>query len=242
MNFLSSFGLGGNKAPQQEQQNSQQGGQPPSNQQNTSPNQQDGGNPNNQNNGSNTQVDPLATYSKMFDNNPDKQKEGPPSLNLDPEVLNKISSGLNFMEGVPQELMQKATNGDMQALMQMMNHVGQRAYQTSLHHSGAVVDKFVGAREAHFAKSIPTQVRDELTMNSLAGPTRVSSPTAKKQLAEIARRMASTNPDASPQEIATSAKQYIEDLYKSINPETQSSNQNSQNAGEFDWDKWANNQ
>lgn len=227
----------GTKQPQQQQpqQPTQgaQGGQPANP---AAPANPGSGNPNDKNEGTNTVVDPLAAYAKMFDNNTNKQPDAAPTLTLDPEVLNKVSGSMDFMKGVDPALMQRATGGDMTAMFELMNHVGRSAYRTSLEHGGAVTDKFVGAREAHFAKNIPGQVRNELTLNSLAGPGGASSPVAKKQLVEIAQRMAAANPDASPADVAASAKQYIADLYNATHPADPASQPTT--AGAVDWDKW----
>lgn len=245
MSFLANM-FGGAPAPKQEptmnnsQPNRQQPGHQPAPANNAGDVNNGTGNPNNKNEGTNTPVDPLAAYGKMFDNNPSNQGEAAPTLTLDPEVLNKVSGGMNFTDGAPAELMQRATNGDMQAMLELMNHVGRNAYRTSLSHSGAVVDKFVGAREAHFAKNIPGQVRDELTMNNLTGPNGgAGSPIARKQLVEIARKMAAANPDASPQDVAASAKQYVADLYNATHPSETPTNP--QTAGAVDWDKYLDN-
>lgn len=253
--FFEAIGLA---KPQQQQQQQQQpqGQQQPSGQQQPPngqlPNnqgQQPNGQPtpNNQIDGSNKTVDPLAAYASMWNNNPNQQQEVAPNFSLDNKVLDQVASGLNFTDGVPAELMQKAQGGDIQAIMELMNHSARNAYRMSLQHGSALTDKFVGMREDHFSKRVPGVVRDELTMGALNGSEgSTMSPTARKQLADIAKKFQAANPDASPQEVATAAKNYVADLYKAIHPDAAGSNESggsrNQPAASFDWDKWADSQ
>lgn len=240
MSFLAqiSNAFGGNKQqapsqgqPQPNQGQQQQEQQAPIN----SPSQ--GGNVE----GTNKPVDPVEFYNKMWSNNPNQQGEAPPKLAIDPKTLDQVSSQLDFMQGAPQELVQKATNGDVQALMALMNHVSKNAYRTSMQHQSAVTDAFVGQREEFFGKRIPGVIKDELTMNNLAGGANKAPAFVKQQLADIAKKIQAANPDASPEEVAQAARQYVADLSKAVNgdPVNQGGQQGQQRQQqETDWDAY----
>ena len=254
--FFEAVGLAKPKqpaTPNQPQNNQAPQNMPQQNQQatNLDPNasQQPSGQqvPNNKVNGTNEPTDPLAAYQGMWNNNPNQQQQDQvPSFNLDDKVVGQVASSLDFMQGVDPAVMQKAQTGDMQAIMELINHAGRQAYSMSLRHGSALTDKFVGMREEHFSKRVPNVVRDELTMGALGGNDGAKmSPVARKQLAEIAKKYQQANPDASPQEVAAAARKYVEDLYSHLNPQASQANQQGgqqQSTEPFDWDKWADSQ
>lgn len=245
MSFLAqiSNAFSGNKQQQPAPDQGQQTNQPQPNQGQQQQQQQapinnpsQGGNVD----GTNKPVDPVEFYNKMWSNNPNQQGEAPPKLAIDPKTLDQVSSQLDFMQGAPQELVQKATNGDVQALMALMNHVSKNAYRTSMQHQSAVTDAFVGQREEFFGKRIPGVIKDELTMNNLAGGAKTPS-YVRQQLADIAKKYQAANPDASPEEVAQAARQYVADLSKAVNgdPNGQQGQQGQQRQQqETDWDAY----
>jgi hypothetical protein len=182
-------------------------------------------------------VNPLDAYNKLWEN-ANKDADTPPVFDLDPKILNEVSSSLDFTQGINPELMQKATNGDVNALIQLMNQVAQRSYQTSLQHGSKLTDKFIGARSAFDLKGIDGKVKSELTNSALAATPNYSHPVVKRQLNLIANQLQSVNPEASPQEIAQAAQDYLKELASAINPETGKPKEDSAADGEVDWSKY----
>lgn len=252
MGFLSSF-LSGNSSGQQQQpqgqqpqggQNAPQGNQQPGGAQN--PNQQQGPNPASHSQVSNPEpvANPTAIYSKMWENNTNQTEA--PRLRIDGKVLDEVSSKMDFMQGIPQDLVQKATSGDVQSLIQMMGMVAQKSYRASIEHGSALTDSFIDQRSAYTEKTTGSAVREELLMQDLfkGADGKPLPPYAKKQVADIAKRMQQANPDASPQEIAASTREYLQSVASMMSGESGSKQENQQqgrngNAGAFDWDKWA---
>lgn len=178
---------------------------------------------------------PLDAYAKLFDNaNNSKQTDGPPSFNLDPETLNKVSGSLDFTQGIDPELLSKATSGDSQAFLKIINQVGQRSYQAALHHGTTLTDKYVGARSEYERKALPGQVRQSLTDHALSSIPNANHPVIKQQLKMISNQMQAANPDASPEEIAQAATKYIQDLAGALSPQQNASNSADQ-PKEMDW-------
>lgn len=194
-------------------------------------------NPGNQS-GNQEPSDSLAPFAKMWDNpaNP----EAAPSFSLDPKQLSSLSGSQNFMQGIPPELMQRATSGDSSAMIEMMNLVGQRAYEASLNHGSRLTEGFVSAREAHGQKSFGKNVRAEMTNDALASITESKSPVIQKALRDTANRLQSAYPDASPKEIAEMSKQWVSELYQAMNPNAQQNQQgpNQNQPKETEWDEW----
>lgn len=240
----------GGSGQQQTQQQQQPNGQPPAQGQ---PNQQQsqgsqgaqGNNPVAHSNVNNPDPipDPSALYAKMWENKTDQSEA--PRLRLEGNVLDEVSGKMDFMRDAPQELVQKATSGDVQSLMQLMGWVSQRTYRASIEHSSALTDSFVSQRDAYNAKGTGSAVRSELLMQNLAvGKDGKPLPDyAKKQIADIAKRMQASYPDATPQEIAQSVREYVQGIAGMVSGDPQESNQKQQpsaDQGAFDWDKWAN--
>ncbi len=210
---------GGQQPNNQGQQTAQQSpnGQP--NQQTQGP----GTMPNGGKDGSNTQQQaqpqPMDKFAKMFDNE-GSQGDAAPTFNLDPKTLGEVADSQDFMQGIDPELMQKATSGDMQSLMQLMNNVGRNAYKASLSHGGTLSSKYVEAREQHTAKGLGSKVKGELTTAALSNIPSFKHPVVQRQLKETAERLSKLHPDAQPQEIANMAIEYVSELASAINPAT----------------------
>lgn len=184
-----------------------------------------------------TPVNPLDAYAKLFDNS-GKKADVPPSFALDPKVLGDAASSLNFTQNIPQELMAKATSGDANALIEMMNLVGRQAYQHSLSHSSALTDRFVAARSEFDLKGVGAKVTGALTNAALADAPNYQHPVVKAEFTRIANAFQGQNPDASPAEIATATKAYMQDLHKAMNPTQQSNTAATEQT--TDWEKWMN--
>lgn len=212
------------KPQQQQQQPSQQQQNPNQVQGNGNPmGGQGGDNTNSQTNGQNTQTqqqaNPLDGYSKMWDT-PAADTDKPPTFSIDPKIMDQVTTSQNFMQGIDPALMQKATSGDINSLMEVMHHVGRNAYRSSIEHGGMLTDKFVGAREQYGQKGLGSKVREELTTHALSNTPNFQHPVVKRQLTEIAQRFSKQHPDASPQEIAEMSKKYLNDLRDAMNPES----------------------
>lgn len=178
---------------------------------------------------------PVDIYASLFDNNKQQQQDAPPTFNIDSEALNKVSSGLKFTEGLDQNLVQQALQGDPQAFMQVLNAVGQNAYKTSLQHGGVLADKFIGARSEYDRKAVSGEVKQQLISSNFNVPN-ASHPVVKQELRRIADMMHKQNPDASPQEIAQAAQEYFTNLSQAISQPQQSAQAKAEEA-EVDWDK-----
>lgn len=218
---MSFFSFGNKPQAPQQQQNPANNTPNNNNVQNGQNNQQQQpgqpGQPNNPNAKVNEPANPLDVYSKMFDN--PSNTEAAPSFSIDPKVMDQVVGSQDFMQGVDPELMQKATSGDTQALLQLINHSTRNAYRAAIEHGGVLTDKFVGAREQHSQKGFSSRVKQELTTNALSKTPNFQHPVVRKQLTEVAQRLQSQHPDASPEEIAEMSKDYLTQLAGALNPE-----------------------
>lgn len=167
-------------------------------------------------NTSTTPVDPLAPFAKMYDT--PAQVDQAPQFALDQAALSTAASSLNFMQGVDPAVMQRAEAGDSKAIMQLIEHAGRQAYQNALSHSSTLTNKFTEAREAYNNKDFSGKVKSELTVNAMTGMANFDHPVVRKELIKVAQDIQRQHPDASPQEVAAKAKEYITALSQAVNP------------------------
>lgn len=182
-------------------------------------------------------ANPLDAYAKLFDNS-GKPADAPPSFTLDPKVLGEAASTISFTQGIPPDLMAKATSGDAAAMIEMMNLVGRNAYQQSLSHSSALTDRFVAARSDFDSKGVGAKVTGALTSAALADAPNYSHPVVKAEFTRIANAFQSQNPESTPAQIATATKEYMQNLHNAMNPGTQTPATAA--AQPTDWEQWMN--
>ena len=186
-----------------------------------------GTDPNNQN--------PLDVYSKMFDNANNSSDIQAPTFKIDPKVLSEVSGKMDFTKGINGEVLQKATSGDVNALLDIIKTVGQNSYRAAIEHNTALTDTFLTTRGDFEKKSLERGVKSQLTASELSNAPNYNHPVVKAELNRIANQFAAANPDASPQEVAKAAQKYISDLQSALNPEAK---KGSSEEGEMDWSKY----
>jgi hypothetical protein len=181
------------------------------------------------------EVDPLAAFSKMYENPAAAEKA--PVFSLDDKALDGAVAANDFTKGFPPEMMQKATSGDANALMAMMQHVAGQAYKSALSHSATLTGKYSDARDEYNSKGFTSKVQRELTVNALTGTPNFKNPVVRKQLIMIAENIQRQHPDSSPEEIADMSRTYITEMNKAINPSAQSKSSTDKQAP-TDWDAY----
>lgn len=181
---------------------------------------------------------PLDLYSKLMENAAKNSEAQAPVFKLDPKVLGEVSSKMDFMQGVDPALMQKATSGDVQALLQVMQATNQNAYKAALEHTSALTDTFINKRSEFETQQINKGVKTQLTHQSLSEAPNYNHPAVKNELNRVAEQFARANPDQSPQEIAKAAQKYIQDLAEALNPKAPSKDTATTTNGQMDWSKY----
>lgn len=182
-------------------------------------------------------VNPLDAYKKMFDNASNGSEIQAPQFKLDPAVINDVSGKMDFTKGVDPEVLSKATNGDVSAMMQIIKTVGQNSYKAAIEHGTALTDTFITQRGEYEKSQISNGVRSQLTNNELSNAPNYNHPVVKSELNRVAAGFARANPDASPSEVAKAAQKYIRDLQTALNPIDPKTSQNKE---EMDWSKYLN--
>jgi hypothetical protein len=177
-----------------------------------------------QNNLSKETQNPFDSYQKLFDNAAKNSDIQAPSFSLDPKVIADVASKMNFTQGINPELVQKAQSGDAGSMMELIQEVGRNAYRASLEHATKLTDTHLGQRSEYEGRRVKEGVRSQLTSDALSAGSdtnaNLNHPVVKAELNRIAKSFAASPEyaDASPQEIAKAAKQYLIDLNSALSP------------------------
>lgn len=172
------------------------------------------------NNPKNHTENPLDSYAKMFENATKQSDNVAPAFSLDPSVLADVSSKMDFTKGINPELVKKAQEGDANSMMQLIQEVGRNSYRASLEHATKLTETHLGQRSDFESKRVQQGVKQQLTSDALSSNANYNHPVIKNELNRIARDFASSPEyaDASPQQIASAAKKYLDDIHNAMNP------------------------
>jgi hypothetical protein len=182
---------------------------------------------------------PLDVYTKLYDNANKATPNEPPSFNLDPKVVADVASKMDFTRGVDPELVQKATNGDAGAMMQLIQEVGRNSYRASLEHVTKLTDTHLGQRAEYDTKKVQSGIKSQLTSDALSSLPNYNHPVIKAELNRIANQFANSQEyaDATPSQIAEAAKRYLNDIHAAMNPANKTVAQQQEEEG-MDWTKY----
>jgi len=163
---------------------------------------------------------PLDSYQKMFDNASKNSDIQAPNFSIDPTVLADVSSRMDFTKGINPELIQKASSGDINAMMQVIQEVGRNSYRASLEHTTKLTDTHLGQRSEYETKRLQQGVKQQLTSDALASNANYKHPVVAAELNRIAKQFQNSPEyaDATPQEIAEAAKNYLNEINSAMNP------------------------
>lgn len=167
---------------------------------------------------------PIDAYTKMMQTSNNNSAIEAPSFSLDPKIVADVASKMDFTKGLNPELIQKATSGDAASMLQLIQEVGRNSYRASLEHATKLTDTHLGQRSEFESKRVKEGVRSQLTSDALSQGSdtnaNLNHPVVKAELNRIAKSFANSPEyaDASPQEIAKAAKQYMTDLHNALNP------------------------
>lgn len=185
---------------------------------------------------------PLDEYKDLFNidtkEGEDVYDPNAPFFSADPTKLAEMSSKQNFVDpATMSELAQKATGGDHQALMQLINNVSQQAFQKAADFSIEVGNRTARSAMDRGTKELPNRVRDLLSRDNLASLNPAFSHAGAKPLVNAVRQQIEQKyPEATPQEIAKMTNNYLTQFASTLTQPAAQTAQQQQQAKEEDWD------
>ena len=170
------------------------------------------------------QQNPLDSFSSIWQNaskegQQDQAKAGPESygVKIDDAAIRGAASKIDFVKEVPQELLQKATQGDIGALLQVINGVGQMALAHSTQINGNMLNHSLSSGFDKFGNTLQDKFKDFSTRDRVysAGTeeAKVLSHPAIQPLVETARRqILQNNPAATSAEVEQQLVSYFKQV------------------------------
>lgn len=230
----------------QQVQNTQQ--QPQGSQPNNRQQQQQQNNQNidDTNNPENRQT-PFDAYKGLWDN-PDTSAENAPDFKLDDKLINSTADQLDFLRDLPEDMQEglQAAFGENSAVVaKILNHIGRKAYATSLNHTTALTDKYLKVKGTFDSKGRGREIREHMALTGINSHEAAQKhPIVKETLNMFAQRIARANPDASPQWIQDKALEFFKEMSGALFPnlskeQTQQEEQKAPGGSDFDWDTWS---
>lgn len=262
MAFLNGI-FGGGQKPQPTAQGNQQTQQPQGNQQNNQQQQTPGGAAGGNGSGGpagrmdapgnstmqpgGNPMNPMDPYLKLMTPSADVQKQlqdrnTPQSLfgAVDPAAFDAQIKKASFTDGIDPAKAQAALGGDVQALMDLLNTVGQNSFKSSLQMSQGMVEHGVKTGIGNFDSSLDSRFRDLQLRNQNSNNAALQHPLGKAMLSGIAQQIATANPKMSPTEVQTKAEEALSMFATQMAPQKQGESDNQNGPQEADWEKFLN--
>jgi hypothetical protein len=189
-----------------------------------------------ENTSTNVQPNPLDKYAELFNNASKANPTKAPEFTVDGKVVNEVAGTLDFMTGLPPEVLEKAKTGDAASLFEAIQHAGRQAYVHAIQHNSMLTGKFVDQRSSYDLNQVGTRVRSELTHNALNNGDIPLHPLQRAELKRIAEQLQAAHPDAPAADIAQQARTYLNDLAASFAGPTNDNKKASD--GPTDWDEY----
>ena len=167
------------------------------------------------------ETNPLDAYKNLQDNG-DNADESAPSFSIDDEALSGVAVKLNFIKDINPELVQKATSGDANALVALINATAQQSYRAALKHVTTLTDTHLAQRETFNQKAIKSGVRENLIQQEISTIPNASHPVVQQEIARIARDFAKRSPEATPAQIKEQAIRYFNEVHNAMSGQSES--------------------
>jgi hypothetical protein len=187
---------------------------------------------------------PLDNFTEMWKNDPNATPQSDPLsqplFNTDPAKIREAASKIDFIGQVPQDVLQKATSGDMQAFMQVINFVAQKSLATSAELATATAEQGAVKNNERWNSVLPDRIK-QLQLAQQRSDNPVLQHPAAQPILQMAKQQAQMkNPNASPAEIQTLAENYLIQFASTLTAKPAEQGTPASGGG-TDWETWASN-
>ena len=163
-----------------------------------------------------TMLKPLDSFVEMFKpkvqdpNAPRQATLADPILGpLDPNTFQQQVAQANFASTVPQDIMQKAVNGDVDAFQQALNFAAREAFAAAAQLSHGLVEH--GSRTAadRVSASMDSRIKNFQIRSQNTGNQALEHPAVAPMLNAVKMQLATSNPNLTPSQIQEQAEMYF---------------------------------
>lgn len=163
-----------------------------------------------------------------------------PLFNTDPAKITEAASKADFLQNIPQELMQKAMSGnDPQAFMQVINAVGQQSLALALQLSTATTEQAGQRIGERFSKVLPERFKDMQLQQLPATNPALQHPAAEPMLRTLRDQVRRQEPNLRPDEVNAKAEQYLMAFASQLSGNSGGGSGSQGGSQDMDWEAWA---
>lgn len=189
---------------------------------------------------------PDEIYAEIWNQEPQAAPGSKNLFNTDPDKFGQAVANMDFMKSIPKETLEKVLAGDAQALMSLINRVGQNAFSTATISSREMIEHANRQQGGSMQQQINEAVRAALAQQNLRKRNEnFNDPTVAPLLQELSGRLRAKYPEATADELSEHAEQMLMNIAQKIvsgSPEEkarQKQQQEVKKSETFDWDAWA---
>lgn len=168
-----------------------------------------------------TEKSPMETYKDLWQP-PEQVKEENPPVVLDSKSLLEAAVKTDFTRILDKDavaLVAKGGEGAIEALMQIVNQVGQASYGQSLVSTQKMIDKAVQEATTKVNNTLPGQVKRQTLNNALVQDNpNFSNPLVEPVVSAIQSQLALKYPNSTVGELQKMAKEVLGGVAGLINP------------------------
>jgi len=164
-------------------------------------------------------VNPMDAYANLFTpkaQDPKAQKA--PTLadpilgTLDPVAFRQQVSTANFASTIPQEQMQKALSGDVQAFTDVINSAAREAFSAAAQLSHGLVEQGVRTGAERLNSGLDSRIRNFQVKSQNTSNEALNHPAVAPMLNAVKMQIASSNPNLSADQVQQQAEQYFSQM------------------------------
>lgn len=166
---------------------------------------------------------PLAGFATLWDpitTNEDPSKQ-PQPFALTPEAVQAAVGKMNFSQTIPAETLAAISaggEGAQAALIAAMNQVAQTVMQNSLLASSEIAKRHLDGYSASSQATIDKAIRSSLIKTEPKSNPLLNHPAVSPMYEAAKMQLAAANPDATPQQIANMASEYVTAMAEAFAP------------------------
>lgn len=162
---------------------------------------------------------PMADYTNVWDKSKDKALPNPtPTFTIDQADLLTKAKGIDFGKHINQEALGKASKGDSEALLQVLNEATQAGFAYGTQGQATLLEQALAKQAKTFQEEyFPEMMRRHDASREVAANNTAFNDPAIAPITDILKeRFAAQYPNASPAQIAEHTRKFMTGMSKTI--------------------------
>lgn len=180
---------------------------------------------------------PNEKFAKVWDT-PNQPGNNAPSFKLQPEQLQKVTSGLDFAQSINREDLAKISQGGEEAvaaLSTILNNVGRDIFSKAAQFSSHLTESGYNMASQTINREMPEAVRRQVSAQEMyTSNPKLRDPSMQPLIQAMQGQFATQHPNATPQEINALVVEYVGTLSEAFKKPEAPQKQGQQNTnGDF---------